>query len=559
MSPSDPAEAAIPSAKHARRRARPGRLRRLWRTVWFRKLVAAGVILVFVAITVGWIFLRYSRKYETVTWWDVANPARWSLIREKQGRALIDQARSKIRLGRYTESFFELRVGVQRYPRDLEARILLAAMHSKAQQPVQAGEVLRGGLPFTAEDARYARVLLEFLSQAGRSDEVLETADRLRALRGVVPDVLTIAAVAEATVHFERRDYARLLAAVEAHRIGAIPWVMEMLAVVDWEAGRRDLAVSRLGELGRQRSDDSRLQTQLTEWLYTKGRKAELRAMLEARFLAGIDRPELQFAVLEDFLRYEDREAFREKASVFLEQNTTHTEALLALGTLAASVGEVTLVDRVNGTGRWFDTHRGRCFLAAIEARVRAGQLDEARALSTRAGLEQEPWFPSIRVPLDGLAAVLAFSLGNHEAYTLHLTRYEAAPHRQAEPLVAVADLLASSGDHAGSLRLIRLANVVSPGNRLAQTREIELGLRSADGDTIARYARTALRIPRVSLTLLSSLQACLLSDVCTFTEDRAEIAAALAAALDARRHTGLRNALPHSAPASKPLPSSQT
>jgi len=93
-------------------------------------------------------------------------PVRWRHYQELRGRSLIEEGRSDLKGGRWSDAQYKLRLGLARSPGDLQARLLLAQFYVASQQRPLARRILAEGLRETFPGQAYLGTMFMLAGQA---------------------------------------------------------------------------------------------------------------------------------------------------------------------------------------------------------------------------------------------------------------------------------------------------------------------------------------------------------------------------------------------------------
>lgn len=114
-----------------------------------------GVLLWFLAscvaayfLAAGYVFYRLERKqYNFVRYTDLLlYPVRYKEVDELRGQAMIAMGFDDLKNNNWQEGVMKLRIGLDKYPRDLKARLEVARFFIAAKIRNKAQETLLGGL-----------------------------------------------------------------------------------------------------------------------------------------------------------------------------------------------------------------------------------------------------------------------------------------------------------------------------------------------------------------------------------------------------------------------------
>lgn len=143
-------------------------------------LWCAGLAIAAYLVGATALFWAWQRNpYSVLTYSDaVLYPVRRQQINEKKGQAFITQGSDLFRAGKYRDAATLLRLGLERYPRDIRGRLLLAQFYILANQPPQATTILNQGLTDEYPGRAYLDTLMGISEQAGDFNRMAELGTR---------------------------------------------------------------------------------------------------------------------------------------------------------------------------------------------------------------------------------------------------------------------------------------------------------------------------------------------------------------------------------------------
>ncbi|SDS28781.1 hypothetical protein [Opitutus sp. GAS368] len=163
----------------------------LWRfEIYHRRLLMALSLLA----VIGWLlatsalYLWLDRQpHNQVGWFDLAAPWRWPGLRAKRGDTAVLAALDELKARDFTSAYYDLRVGLDRSPGNVEGRLMLARLVA-GSEPARAVALVEEGLPFAGGNPKLISGLLAFYATFQIQSHGLEVVEGL--LRAARPDPL---------------------------------------------------------------------------------------------------------------------------------------------------------------------------------------------------------------------------------------------------------------------------------------------------------------------------------------------------------------------------------
>jgi tetratricopeptide (TPR) repeat protein len=314
-----------------------------WRRI-LTALGSLGVLAYLASVTLLWGHYTVGRGIPGVRWMDIAVPGRFSRVETALASFHYSDARRLWGQREFGQAILSARTAVAEDPGDLEARLFLSDCWRRAGRFQEAVRVLREGIESNAADPRLQRAVVETCLDTGRYEDLLKALRQefpghgVRLLDG--PD--GVFQIAEARAALETSGAAAAESVLKRHPgLAGLAEAAPVLSQIDWELGRREIALDRLRRARERSPDDVDIQDAMIEMEFRMGRTAEAR--LDAReFLVA--HPKLlapQLRVLEAYgsRKGRDGDVWSTECIRFLEQHRGDPAALGQLGSLAASNG----------------------------------------------------------------------------------------------------------------------------------------------------------------------------------------------------------------------------
>lgn len=140
-------------------------------------LAGLAVVAYFTGAAALWFWLD-RRPYNYVTYADLIVPTRWHSIEGLRGKALIAEGKDDIKARKWGAGLQKLRVGIARYPEEIEGRLLLAEIFVAMKARKQAIEIYDGGLATRYPGRSYIETMIKSAAQSENFDWWVRTCDR---------------------------------------------------------------------------------------------------------------------------------------------------------------------------------------------------------------------------------------------------------------------------------------------------------------------------------------------------------------------------------------------
>jgi len=307
--------------------------------------VCLSCLSVYLALaTALWGYYGYYRKIPDVSWADVVVLPRFSRVQAAIGAHYFSEAKRLWDNKNYAQAIFTARAAVVKSPRNLDARLFLAGCWQEVFRFDEAVRTLRDGIEFSAADARLQKAIVGTCLACGRFGDLLEMlrkdlpAKGVRLLEGREP-VYRLA---------ELRAVLETAGPAEAERVAAhysgideLPAAAPLLALIDWDSGRREAAFTRLQVARDREPNDPSIQDAYVDTALRIGKSDEARAASQS-FLAAfpdLESAQLRFLEAHGSRQGPDKAPWMDACTRFLVRFRHRPEALGRLASLASSQG----------------------------------------------------------------------------------------------------------------------------------------------------------------------------------------------------------------------------
>lgn len=125
------------------------------------------------------LFVWISRKQQKdVGYWDiVVMPFDWEGFQEKRGKIYIEAGQQDIEDTKYQEGVMKIRIGLNKYPQDRDARLFLSQIYYGAGMVDPALKLLMDGVELGMHDSAYLNAVFRVCYEADAFEAAVEIAD----------------------------------------------------------------------------------------------------------------------------------------------------------------------------------------------------------------------------------------------------------------------------------------------------------------------------------------------------------------------------------------------
>jgi hypothetical protein len=227
------------------------------------------VVLYFAGAGAGYAWMRYMRKNEQVTYWQVAF-LRWRAVRIDMAKEQFAQAKKEWDARAFQSAYLLYSTAVRNDPNNIPGRLSAAQFFTAAGAVNMAIGLLEDGLVRSPNNPELIEQTFDLLTTRGRDQRALALAHRLSGSNGAAPTVLIQRYEVLATLNSEGaaaagRVLAKYPALMNDHK--AAPVVSRVL----WESQDRFRAIELMANYVKTSPEDYSSWAQLAHWQQAGG------------------------------------------------------------------------------------------------------------------------------------------------------------------------------------------------------------------------------------------------------------------------------------------------
>jgi len=392
-------------------------------------LFAVGglVALYLLGATGGFLFVRYVRKNETISFADVAL-LRWREVRRGMAAQQFVKAQQEWDAGNYQVAFLAYNFAVNNDPDNIPGLLAAARFLKAAGSNSMALTTLEAGLARAPDDARLIEQTFSLLNTVGRDRRTLELLRQRPASSFTGPNGPVLRTVElEATLNLGDVEGATKLLA-QHPELAQTPRAVPVVARVLWESKQRLRAIETLSAYVRSRPESFDVYAQLAQWQLTSEMGEEAVRTAEAA-VAKFPRdlaPRILLIEAQAVRTNRGRE-FNTAVESYLHEYGPRPEALLQLASLAGRRGWVELARGLFEIGALRQPDLGGYGFCYADALLRQSRFKEVLLLLAQIESQSLDGSPAFTVQLRNRQIIATAGLGDGTAVREAARRLTAA------------------------------------------------------------------------------------------------------------------------------------
>jgi thioredoxin-like negative regulator of GroEL len=507
--------------------------------VHWRRLVLSLLALLVIAVLLlpfaAWVYVHSYKGVKDVTFLHLALPWRWDEYRVIRGAHYVATGKEMITTAQWRGAYLNLRVGLQKDPRNREGRLLLAQFYGMLRRFELAEETLIEGLKVHPGDEAYLQSVLQFLLQMQNDARVVTLANGVLADPGASATGKRVAALYAASAHAYRGSYDVAEDLILAHRLGETREGRMLAARIEWERGYPELAILKLEQLRAGSPPDDDVAGLLAGYYRDAGKLDDARRLNLLRQVMNPASPQPRIALMRLLAAAGDADGAKREEKELLEQFSADGAALVQLAEYAANQGDIELTRRIYDHCKAGGLPWDVTAVLTVEACIVAGRHQEALDLARELLRENPEWSRRHYTLFNGLQAIALHGLGDHDAARLFMKNFLGQANIRSEQLASVSARLDAVGAADEARDLLARAVQDDPLNQAALTKLIELDLKAQRLGEVPAAVRRLLTMRKPPPRLLERVRAELGRDRWLFLDGRTAALDELGAALAAR------------------------
>lgn len=529
-------------AEEVREPKRRPRLRWKWGKI-VSVLALLAVMAYMSGVTALYFFYKHNRGFEDVRYTQmIVWPFKRAEIRKEMGEYFIAQAKEKMEAGDFLQALHFLRNGLARSPANIEARRILAEFYELGmRRPDMAADLLEDGLRFAGNDPDYMRNMMGVLLRNQLDSRVQEIAEKELQTRPDLPEAeppgpdgpsaaqkerryLQTAAFSAAQAYYYRGNYDRAEELLEVYELRGTHDGIFLNAMVHWQRGRRDAAISLLRAGLEKYPESEQYYVQLARFYREEG---DLDEAMRYSVLRSLNNPLNAIPRIELLYGYHEKgNTEREKAEIeaLIRQFPNDEKTLLLLANFAAETGQPDLARRIYGFALQKNLDISGFALLVIEAEIVAGEYTDSISFIEELVEEKPDWLNGRMHIFNSLRSVAYLGSGNFDLGQLYLTEFLGNKNTRVNTLLAVSGRLQKLNLADEAARVLRQAYKENPQNQAVLSELIQVEIARNNTLDLAELVDALLGMRRPSYSILETAYERLGSDLFLFTPNRENV-----------------------------------
>lgn len=493
-------------------------------------------ILVACLLVMGWFALggvvfgwyKFKRGYEDITYFQaLAFPIKNDEIRRSMGDYYIEQAEKALEEGNYREASMLSRIGLERSPKNLMGRTIVAEFEMAMGQSDSATKLLYDGLAYaTEEDTDYWAKTLRYFLSLRADQQILDIASKYLPETADITQRNALIAMAAAQANVYRGNFDTAENLIHSYDLDQKIDGVLLLAQIYWSRDQRTAAIERLEAfINRPKSEAlDPIYAVLARFCRDADMEDKALRYTVARTTLNPFSADPRIELLYFYHKRGELDRMDREAEAIIQQFRRESNAMMRLANFATDIGDIPMARRVYEIALENNFSVASFGMLYIEAHLVAKRYTEAIDLCNDLVKENPTWLAQFEPTFNSLRSLSYFAAGNTDLGSLYLGRFTESRNVRVDTLISVAYRFKQIGMLDAARAILVSAYQRDSKNQVALSGIIEIDLDQGYSRDLATNLRNLLLLRRPSYELLRRAYRELNSDRFIFTTQRSEL-----------------------------------
>lgn len=457
----------------------------------------------------------------------LAFPVKNEDIRRGMGDYYIEQAEKALEAGNYREASMLSRIGLERSPKNLTGRMIVAEFEIATGQNETALKLLQEGLAYaTDDDIEYWARTLRYTLTLRFDKQVLDIAAKYLPETPELTLRNSLIAMSASQANFFHGNFDTAENLVLSYELDEKIDGVLLLAQIYWSRDQRAAAVERLEAFINRPKNEAfdPVYAVLARFCRDMGMEDKAFRYTVARTSLNPFSADPRIELLYFYRKRGELERMDREAESIIQQFRRESHAMMKLANFATDMGDIPLARRVYEIALENNFSVASFGLLYIEAHLVAGRYTEAIDLCNDLVKENPTWLADYEPTFNSLRALAYFGSGNQDLGNLYLGRFTEARNVRVDTLISVANRFKEIGMRDAARAILVSAYQRDNKNQIALSNIVDIDLDQGYSRDLAVNLRNLLLLRRPSYELLRRAYRELNSDRFIYTTNRSEL-----------------------------------
>lgn len=487
-------------------------------------------------------FYKYQREYDEMSVAQaLAFPFNRSEIVVAMGNYNIEHAKECLKEGEYREAFENLLFGVNRAPKNLEGKEILAQFFISMRKPKDAIDLLERGLPYGYNDLNYIRLYIQLLISEIEDEKLINITKSILDKNPESKQVQAYLAMAAASVYAMHGMYTDSKDLIFKYNLqNETPGILR-LSKNEWEQGNREEAIEIISKNINKMRDLDPVYALLVNYYILLDDYEKARQYCNLRILENPTAIAPRIDYLRCIANSGDKELAQKELNKLFETNKNDEKSLLYIANYAADSGNIELMRKIYDVAVQNNYSPSRFCLLLLETFITCKNYKEAVDFSESIINEKPAWLDRNEDVFSCLRAVAYYALGNANMANALIREVIKRGTINPRVMVATARRFALLGENTMAHSLYLSAVERDPKHQYALVRLIQFELDAGNSSNLNNYIFRLMNMRRPPRDMILSARKKLLSDRFIFTAERENVINAIDTRFDMEKASGNR------------------
>jgi len=489
--------------------------------------VISLICLLWILLTVFiFVYIKHHKGWNNMSVLDaIEMPFNRGAVNEKYGEYDIQRAKDAMEQRNINAATKYLYSGLQRSPRNLEARKMLAKIYiAWYKRNDYAVTTLETAIPYAYNDFEYVRLYLSVLMELSEDAKIVAVGEKILEAPDLKSDIKKYIAMTISNIYALHGNYTKSDENIKNYDLYDLSPAVIRLSRNQWEQGHREEAIKIAKDAIPRIRNPEPIYGVLMNYYTSLGNFDEAR---HYAILRSIEKP---FEVKQriEFLRILEKSGETERVNRELDtlymQNSKNEKALLTIANFATDQRNITLMNKIYNSAIDNGFSLAPFTLLMVETLITSQKYKDALAISEEIVRKKPSWLNSYMDVFNCLRSAAYSGDGNAEMAGILINEVLKSKKVPPRTLITTAKRFSDMGDKVMAHKILSETVENNPRHQLALTRLIQIEILMGNSTNLDKHIFRLIQMRRPPRDLILEARKNLDSDLFIFTANREKV-----------------------------------